>query len=122
MSTEVIVDARVKLPYISNVAATIAFYVMREGWKARPDNTFADVIEIYAPELQVRHVLFIPPFQWDEGMTRVALSDRTIYPLLAVPITGGELDLIEQDGADALTSRWERASTDVLDWTREGVV
>ncbi len=55
-------------------------------------------------------------------MTRVTLSDRTLYPLLAVPVTDGELDLIERDGAAALTELWERASTDVLDWTREGVV
>ena len=122
LATEVVVDARGPVPYVSNVAATIAFYIMREGWKVRPDNTFLDVIELYAPKLQVRHVLFVPPYQWEDGMTRVTLSDRTIYPLLAVPITDGELDLIERDGAAALTGLWERSSTDMLDWTREGVV
>jgi hypothetical protein len=54
-------------------------------------------------------------------MSRVTLSDRTIFPLLAVPITEGEIRLVEQRGADELTNRWEGLSTDVIDWSREGV-
>ena len=79
------------------------------------------MVSMYAPDLDVKHVLFVPPFQWGEGMSRVTLGDRTIYPLLAVPITDGELQFVKDCGADALTSLWERRHTDVLDWSREGV-
>lgn len=121
LATEILLDARGRPCDVANVAGTIAFCIMKDGWKVAPDVTFPDVVAMYAPELRVKHVLFVPPFQWESGMSRVTLGDRTIFPLLAVPITEGELRLVEQQGADELTERWERLSTDVLDWSREGV-
>jgi hypothetical protein len=121
LATEILLDARGSSKTIANIIATIGFYIMKDGWRVAPGVTFADVVSMYEPSLRVKHVIFVPPVQWEEGMTRVALEDRTIYPLLAVPITDGELRLVQEQGADELQKRWERASTDVLDWSREGV-
>jgi antitoxin YqcF len=121
LATEILFDARGRPASIANIAATIGFYIIKDGWRVAPGVTFAEMVSMYEPGLRVRHVVFVPPFQWDEGMTRVALSDRTVYPLLAVPITDGELRLVQEQGANELQERWERFSTDVLDWSREGV-
>src|SRR4051812_47331978 len=122
LATEILLDARGRPPYIANVAATIGFYIVKDGWRVAPGVTFADMVGMYAPELAVKHVVFVPPFQWDDGrLTKVALADRTVYPLLAVPITDGELQLVRDHGAEALQDRWERQSTDVLDWGRTGI-
>ena len=121
LATEILVDARGRPCDVALVAGTIALYIMKDGWKVAPGVTFADIVTMYAPNLRVKHILFIPPFQWEEGMSRVALTDRTIYPLLAVPITDGELRIVEALGEDELQGRWERSSTDILDWSREGV-
>lgn len=121
LATEILLDARGRPCDVANVVGTIAFCIMKDGWKVAPGVTFPDVVAMYAPELQVKHILFLPPYQWGSGMSRVTLGDRTILPLLAVPITESELRLIEQQGADELTDRWARLSTDVLDWAREGV-
>jgi len=120
IGTEVLLDGRGRPPHIANVAATIAFFIMKDGRKVAPDVTFADMVSMYAPELEVKHILFIPPFQWGEGMSRVTLGERTIYPLLAVPITDRELGFVKDYGAGALQSLWEQRHTDVLDWSREG--
>ena len=122
LATEILLDARGRRPYAADVLATVAFFILKDGWRVRPGVTFADIIPMYAPELRVKHMLFTPAFQWQEGMTRVTLTDRTIYPLLAVPITDEELELVKSRGADVLEERWIRSSTDVLDWSREGVV
>ena len=37
------------------------------------------MVAMYIPTLIVKHVVFVPPFQWDEGMTKVRLSGKTIY-------------------------------------------
>jgi len=104
------------------VAATIGFYIVKDGWRVAPGVTFADMVGMYAPELAAKHVVFVPPFQWDDGrLTKVALADRTVYPLLAVPITDGELRLVRDYGVDELQDRWERQSTDALDWGRAGI-
>jgi hypothetical protein len=121
LATEILLDRRGVAGKVANIAATIGFYIIKDGWRVAPGVTFADMVSMYEPELRVKHVVFVPPFQWDEGMSQVVLADRTIYPLLAVPITDDELRMVENRGADELQERWERFSTDVLDWSREGV-
>ncbi|NTW29505.1 MAG: suppressor of fused domain protein, partial [Coriobacteriia bacterium] len=84
---------------------------------------FEDMISICEPGLAVKHVLFTPPFQWpDNVLTRVDLGDRTIYPLLAVPITDSERDFVYAHGANELESCWENWDTDVLEWNRPSSV
>ncbi|HZN67397.1 MAG TPA: suppressor of fused domain protein [Tepidisphaeraceae bacterium] len=121
LRTEILLDARKRACDVANVAATIAFFIMKDGWEVAPGVTFARIVEMYAPDLRVKHILFVAPFQWDRGMTRVELGDRTIYPLLAVPITEGELGLVKAHGSLELERGWERSSTDVLDWSRNGL-
>jgi hypothetical protein len=122
VATEIIVDSRTDRPYVAGLAATLGFFIIKNGWKAAPGVTFARMLPMYAPELRVKHVLFVPPFQWEQGMTRVTLSDRTLLPLLAVPISDDELTLVESQGAKELETRWSRERTDVFDWDREGAV
>lgn len=123
LMTEILVDGRGHLSYVPNVAATVGFYIIKDGWRVAPGVTFANVVEMYAPGLRVRHILFVPPFQWEDNrMTKVALSNRTIFPLLAVPVTDGVLSLVRDRGEGELRARWVSSSTDVLDWARQGVV
>lgn len=124
IATEVLVDARGPRCDAANLAATIAFFVMKDGWRVAPGVTFADLVGWYAPDLRVKHVLFVTPFQLPDGsLTRVDLAGgTTVHPLLAVPITEEERAFVILRGADALEDRWEQSSTDVLDWTRAGVV
>lgn len=121
LATEILLDSRGRVGAISNIAATIAFYVIKNGWRVAPGVTFADMVSMYEPQLRVKHVIFLPTFQWDEGMTRVDVGVRIVYPLLAIPITDAELELVDEQGQQSLTDRWTCLSTDVLDWTREGV-
>ena len=121
LATEILLDSRGRPETIAAIAAAIAFYITKDGWRVSPGVTFADIMSMYEPGLGVKHVVFVPPFQWNETMTRVELEDRTIYPLLAVPITDGELRLAREQGADQLQESWVRLATDVLDWSREGV-
>ncbi len=121
LSTEILLDARGRPCDVANVVGTIAFCIMKDGWKVAPGVAFPDIVAMYAPHLRVKHVLFVPPFQWDAAMSRVTVGDKTVFPLLAVPITEGELRLVEQQGSDELMELWERLSTDILDWSRDGV-
>jgi len=76
---------------------------------------------MYLLDAEVKHLLFVAPSQW-EGMTAVALGNITVHPLLAVPITEGELTYVRKNGADALETLWEDSGCDVLDLRRNGAV
>lgn len=120
--TELVLDARGQQPKLCNVLSTIAFFVIKNGWKLAPGVVFEDMIERYEPSLDIKHVMFIAPFQWETGMTRVELERQVIHPLLAVPITERERQFVADHGDDALMKIWESANTDVLDWTRRSAV
>ena len=116
--TEIIMDTRGGDDCVSNVLSTIGFYIVKDRWKVAPGVVFENMVEMYNPDLEVKHIMFVPPFQWEEGMSKVALSNKIIFPLLAVPITQKEHEVIKSNGAGALETLWESKGTDVLNWGR----
>jgi hypothetical protein len=119
---ELIVDARGDAAWVAEIVATLAFHVMKDGWKPAPGVIFERAVEMYSPELQVKHVMFVPPIQWEDEMGAVELDAKTIHPLLAVPITESEAAFVRAHGSEALEDIWARAEVDVFDWSRSGVV
>lgn len=118
--SEVLMDVREQNEFITNILSTIGFYIMKDGWKVAPGVVFEEMVAMYIPECEVRHVLFLPPFEWDDGMTKVPLSSKTVYPLLAIPITNSEMELARRAGSEALEDCWIAAGCDVLQWDRKG--
>lgn len=115
--TEIIMDQLGHDERISNVLSTIAFYIMKDGWKVAPGVIFESMIEMYIPETQLPHVMFVSPFQWS-NMSRLQLTDRTIYPLIAVPISEAESKVANENQGRALEALWESRGTNVLNWER----
>jgi hypothetical protein len=118
---EVIMDQRGHDPRLAQILSTIAFYVMKDGWKLAPGVVFEEMVRMYIPDTKLPHVVFVAPWQFDSS-SRVALSDRTIYPLVAVPISEAESRLARTDAGRELEETWQRKSVDVLNWTRGSAV
>jgi len=51
-------------------------------------------------------------------MTAVDVDSVIVHPLIAVPISDGELQYVKKEGADSLQNLWEKAGTDILDLSR----
>ena len=115
--SEVLMDQRGHDERIGNILSTIAFYIMKDGWRIAPGVIFESMIEMFVPETELPHVMFTSPFQWDE-MSKIVLGDRAIYPLIAVPISEAESAIARKNQGVDLEALWERHSVDVLDWGR----
>jgi hypothetical protein len=79
---------------------------------------FHDVVKMYVPGTELPHVMFTAPFQWDT-MSKLSLSEKTIYPLVAIPISEAEAEVARANGGQGLEALWVQQSTDVLDWSRK---
>jgi hypothetical protein len=121
LRTELIMDQRGHDERIGNILSMLAFYVMKDGWKAAPGTVFLDMVSEYIPDTKLPHIMFTPAFQWDD-MTEVELGNTTIYPLLAVPISGAESKLAEQNEGEDLENLWAEKNVDVFDWNRDSAV
>lgn len=125
LRTEILLDhrGRGRARHDANVLATIAFYVLKNGWRPSPGVVFEEMVTFYLPETTLPHVLFIPPYQWnDSRMTRATAGEFVIHPLLAVPISESERLIVSSHGYERLQTLWEDSQTDVLDWNRDGKI
>ncbi len=119
---ELLMDAKGKNTAMPTVVATAALAVLGEGRKVAPGVVYEDMVSMYVPDLEVKHLWFIAPFQWGEDMVRVELEGRTLLPLLGVPITESEFDFVKENGPIALEKLMAEKEVDVFDWRRGSAV
>ena len=120
--TEILMDSTTENVKLENIISMAAFFIMKDGWKIKPGAIFEALVSEYHPELELKHLLFVPQYQWGETLSKVKLEQGYIYPLLAVGITDEELDFISQGGVSALEELWEKNDINVIDWHRSSSV
>ena len=118
LRTELMMYSRNNDKLVSNVLSTIAFYILKNGWRANPGTVFESMVSMYFPETHLPHIFFTAPFQWEEW-GNVNLDDRVIHPLLAIPVSDAEAELATNRTGGVLESLWSDCGTDVFDWSRK---
>lgn len=103
---------------LSSVLATCAFNVIKNAWPMRPGAIHNDVLRMYGLSRTLAHVMFVPPFLWNDGPETLHLEGRTIAWLMAVPISESELLYAERSSSDALSTLFEDRRIDICDINR----
>lgn len=119
--SEIILDKRGNDERVANVLSTLAFYIIKNGWRVAPGVVFKDLMKMYFPEINLPHVYFTVPFQWST-MSKVDLPEGVIYPLIAIPISVEENKIASERIGQALEEKWAEEQVDVLNWNREDVL
>ena len=80
-----------------NLLATAAFYVIKDGWKARPGIVLPSLLREYSLSKTLEH-MWVEPFEW----TRLGSVDvgggLTVHWLQAVPISETERQYLMDNG------------------------
>lgn len=69
----------------------------------------------------MKHVMFVPPFLWEEDLELLEFSNKNVTWLMTLPISEGELQVAEQHGPDHLQDLLESKQIDIFDIKRESV-
>lgn len=120
--TEILMDIRGRDEIINSILSTIGLYMIVNQWKAAPGIVFENMVGMYIPESNVRHIVFIVPFQWKKGMSQVPAGQKIVCPLLAVPISDAEKTYLQSNGLKALESIWSEKECDILSLERQSVI
>ena len=107
---------------VADILATCAFCIINSHYKCMPGVIFNDVISYYIEDSDMKHVLFVQPFLWEDSYCGLTLNDKTIEWLLAVPISEGEYKYAEKYGSDALEELFEKYNIDIFNLYRESVI
>ena len=104
-----------------NILATCAFNVMNSKQTISQGEVFQDIVTLYYPDSEMKHILFTDPFLW-ANLKSFELSEKTVAWLLAVPISTSEYLYSVDKGIDALEDLFEQENIDIFDIERKSVV
>lgn len=119
---ELMATARVDDAELANLVATVAFFVIKNGWLAAPGVVFPDQVREYFPDATTPHLLWTDPFRHPELGSVEVDGIGPVHYLQAVPLTEPERDVLHEDGYDVLTSRLADADVAYFDLWRPSSV
>lgn len=107
----------------AGLLATAGFFVVKDGWVAKPGTVFELVGSLADPDTELPHLLFVNPFLYQEqGLRPLNADERTIAWLMPVPISESELIYQKKHGSSELEKEFVRANIDLYDANRPPVV
>lgn len=119
---EIVGACATKTEYFPNVLSTCAFNIINSGYSCAPGTIFRGVINMYYKNSEMEHVMFAPPFLWDESLKRIDFPNKLVVWLLAVPISEKEYLFAKENGTDQLESLFEDEQIDIFDIERGSVL
>lgn len=82
--------------FFENIISSIAFFIIKNKWKSAEGVVFETMIEMYYPDIEMKHIYFTAPFLWEDKLENFSINDMDIYFLLAIPISNNELKFLNQ--------------------------
>jgi hypothetical protein len=107
--------------HFANVLASAAFAVANEGWFCAPGIIFPGLFAGERPTSPLKHLLFVPPFLWEQSLRTLDLLEKKVAWLLAVPISDAEMMFAEKEGPRRLEDVFEKEQIDIYDPDRPSV-
>lgn len=121
IATELLIVAQSHDERICKLLSSAALFMLKNGWKAAPGVVFETLVSRYYPDTNLPHLFFAVPVLL-EGLDRITLQDRRIYPLFAIPVSERESELAKSNRGADLEALWERKGTNVMDWDRDSAL
>lgn len=107
--------------YYPNVLATCAFCVINSNFSIFHREVFRDIIKMYYPESEMKHILFVSPFLWEDLKT-LDFQNKKVAWLLAVPISENEYRFAQKKGKNSLEHLFEQKEIDIFDVERKSII
>ncbi|MBK8802838.1 MAG: suppressor of fused domain protein [Fibrobacteres bacterium] len=111
-----------QFPEFPNFLATAALFVKKSGLLVAPGVIFPNVLDQYCDSSLMRHLLFLPPFLWEQRLSPLQLDEKIVTWLLAIPIAEAELEFAVKNGVPSLEQLFEKEQIDIFDLNRLSVV
>ncbi|WP_330949340.1 suppressor of fused domain protein [Virgibacillus sp. MG-45] len=104
-----------------NILASCAFCIINSKFSVSHGKVFRDIIKMYYPNTEMKHVLFVSPFLWEDLKT-LEFPNKKVAWLLAVPISENEYLFAQEKGTDSLEELFEQEEIDIFDLERESIL
>jgi antitoxin YqcF len=110
-----------KVKVFPNIISTAAFCVINSKWFCAPHAIFPDIVSMYLPRVSMKHLMFFPPFLWEDLKT-MEIDGLKVAWLMAIPISESEYQFAIENTTDKLAELFEENDIDYFDLNRKSVV
>lgn len=107
---------------LNNIISTAGFYITKNGWECQPGSVFMRIIEMYFETSEMKHIMFISPFLWQDKLKPLKLETKTVHWLFCIPISDKELEYKMKNGASALEDIFQEKDIDIFDINRKSAI
>lgn len=119
---EILMTGYNRYEYVSNVLSSCAFFVIKNGWECKIGSIFETILDMYYPNFEMKHIVFVAPYIWEEKLEDFELGNNKINFVLGIPISQKELEYKNKNGLDALETLLEEHDTDIFDIERSSLI
>ncbi|UKB81348.1 suppressor of fused domain protein [Chryseobacterium sp. MEBOG07] len=107
---------------LANILSTSGFYITNNGWECQPGSVFMRIVEMYFETSEMKHIMFISPFLWEDKLQPLKLETKTVHWLLCIPISDKELEYKMENGTSALEDIFQKKDIDIFDINRKSAI
>ncbi len=122
LSVEFVSACDSSYPLFPNVISTCAFQVMDGKQNYGPGTVITDVVSMYYPAFDMKHMWMAYPFLWGNAPHTFAVQQKLVAWLQLIPISDKEYQYLLKNGYDALEDLFEKEQVDVLDMKRHSLL
>ena len=106
----------------SNIIATAAFCIINSQWFCSPGIVFPDIVLMYYPGYEMKHLYFTYPFLWKGEFEPYKLDSKSVSWLMAIPVSDQEKDFVLDNGPERLEELFLENNIDVCELTRNSII
>lgn len=107
--------------FFPNMISTCVFNIINSNYKCQPGSIFPDVVKMYMPDIEMKHILFVSPFLWEDKLKTLEFIDRKIAWLMIIPISENEYKYAIDKGSNRLEDMFEEQQIDFYDLHRKSI-
>jgi hypothetical protein len=119
LGIEIVLSAHSNFEFSANILSTCAFNIINSEMVCKPESIFRDVVAMYQPNLEMKHIFFVDPFLWP--LRSHKFPSKIAAWLFAVPISEKEFEFVEKNGGGALAKAFEKHQIDVFNLHRKSI-
>ncbi|MDC8107125.1 suppressor of fused domain protein [Chryseobacterium sp. B21-037] len=119
---ELLIGGYTEFNMLASIVSTSGFYITNNGWECQPGSVFMRIIEMYFETSEMKHIMFISPFLWEDKLEPLKLETKTVHWLLCIPISDEELEYKMENGTSALEDIFQKKDIDIFDINRKSAI
>lgn len=107
--------------WFGGLLSTCAFAMKKGKVRAHPYEVYNNIISTYQPNIDMKHILLIPPFSFKHDFGMIEVPNRVLTWLMINPISEKEFVFMQENGAEKLIEAFVRTNIDVYDLYRKSI-